>query len=193
MTEHDGGFHRAVSGGRGFARLAAHDGQRAVARGEEGARVVPDHVARGRLGAVQLSRHKTQTGHCEGHTRTTRTHTLAPLRRHWSCHCPDGRLNLLDTSAWNVVKREMVAVRGRVTLGGARAWTAARSCQQPGRLLHDWDERLPLCIVANGGAFGHIYFIRLARFVNAIDTNALSQCTQTSMTDHKPTTTARTR
>ena len=175
MTEHDGGFHRALFGGRGFARPNAHDGQRAVAQGEESARVVPDHVARGRLGAVQLSRHKAQTGH------------FAPLRRHWSSHCP-GRLNLLDTSAWNVVKREMVAVRGRVTLKAeaARAWAAVRSCQQPGRLLHDWDERLPLCIVANGGTFGHIYFIRLARFVNAIDTNAQSQCTQTSMTDHKP-------
>ena len=89
----------------------------------------------------------------------------------------------------------MVAVRGRVTLKAeaARAWAAVRSCQQPGRLLHDWDERLPLCIVANGGASGHIYFIRLARFVNQIHTNALSQCTQTSMTDHKPTTTARAR
>ena len=82
-----------------FARPNAHDGQRAVARGEESARVVPDHIARGRLGAVQLSRH-TQTGH------------FAPLRRHWSSHFP-GRLNLLDTSAWNVVKREMVAVRSR--------------------------------------------------------------------------------
>ena len=134
--------------------------------------------ARGRLGAVQLSRHKTQTGHCEGHARTTKTHTLH--------HCAGtGRvivqaacstdLNPLDTRAWNVVKREMVAVRGRVTLKAeaAWAWAAARSCQQPGR-LHDWDERLPLCIVANGGAFEHIYFIRLARFVNAIDTNALS-------------------
>ena len=198
VTEHDGRFHRAVFGGRGFARLASHDGQRAITQTEESARVVPDHVAGGRLGAVQLSRHKTQTGHCEGHARTTKTHTLH--------HCagtgrvivqaacsPD--LNPLDTWAWNVVKREMVAVRGRVTLKAeaVRAWTAARSCQQPGRLLHEWDERLPLCTVANGGTFGHIYFIRLARLVNAIDTNALSQCTQTSMTDHKPTTTARTR
>ena len=104
-------------------------------------------------------------------------------------------LDPLDTWAWNAVRREMVAVRGRVTLKAeaARAWAAARSCQQLGRLLHDWDERLPLCIAANGCAFEHIYFIRLARFVNAIDTNTLLQCTQTSMTDHIPSTTARTR
>ena len=111
----------------------------------------------------------------------------------FAAYSPD--LDPLDTCAWHAVRREMVAVRGRVTLKAeaARAWTAARSCQQPGRLLHDWDERLALRIAANGGAFEHIYFIRLARFVKAIDTNVLSQCTQTNMTDHIPSTTARTR
>ena len=93
-----------------------------------------------------------------------------------------------------MAKREMVAVRGRVTrkAEAARAWAAVRSCQQAGRLLHDWDERLALCIAANEGAFDHMSFIRLVRFVNQADTNTFSQCTQTSMTNHKPTT-ARTR
>ena len=57
-----------------FARLASHHGQRAVAQGEESARVVPDHVGRGRLGAVQLSRYKT-------HTQATVNATRVPPKR----------------------------------------------------------------------------------------------------------------
>ena len=54
----------------------------------------------------------------------------------------------LDKWAWDAVKREMLAVRGRIALRGtaARAWAAVRSCQQPGRLLRDWRARLAFCI-----------------------------------------------
>ena len=41
---------------RTWTRVCAHRGQRALAQGEEGARVVGSHVARARPGAIQLSK-----------------------------------------------------------------------------------------------------------------------------------------
>ena len=53
-----------------------------------------------------------------------------------------------------MVKQEMLAVRGGISLKGeaVRAWAAVLSWQLPRLLLRDWEERQTSCTAANGGA-----------------------------------------
>ena len=74
VAKHEGELHRAVAGCRAWAWLGAHHGQRALAQGEPGSRVVRSHIARAWPGAVQMSRKARHTRDTPNDTHT-QTHT----------------------------------------------------------------------------------------------------------------------
>ena len=59
--------------------------------------------------------------------------------------------------------REMCGSRGRLALmvEAASAWAAVRAAHIPARLLRDGEDRLAVCIAAEGCAFEHISSDRL--------------------------------
>ena len=100
------------------------------------------HVARAR-GAVQFSR---QARHTQDTPNDRQTHHQRPLFTTEQAaavsffqHACIPDFNPHYTWAWNAIKREMWAVRNRITLKAeaARAWAAVRSWQLPERLLRD--------------------------------------------------------
>ena len=106
-----------------------------------------DHVARARPGAVQLSRQERQPRHAKRdahtHTETDTFHQSAGIGRVISQPACSHDLNPLDTWASNAIKREIFAVRRRISLKaeGMRTWDVVCSWQ---------------LVAATGDAFEHI-------------------------------------
>ena len=107
----------------------AHRGQRAIAQGEEGARVVRCPRARAQPSSAvkKRKRHEKTNGHFDTPPQASTVLFTSPFAA-----------RTLDIRVWTAVMREMFAARGRIPLKAdtSRAWAASCVVTKRGHVEH---------------------------------------------------------